>query len=393
MFCAKCGKESERDSQFCPKCGHPITSHRSEPRTKNKAILGIAGMVLVIAIVAFTIWHATGKTAVNVPTPQLTTQAPVPQTAAPQPASQLTSRTLSPQQIFDAARGGMVLIDSYDGQGRQRDQGSGFIVSADGTAVTNYHVIRGAFRATGKFDDGTVSDVVGVLGYDLSHDVAVLRFRTAPKTVVNLGDSNAVQVGQKVVVIGPPLGVEDTLSVGLVSELRNGLIQMSAPVGPASSGGAVFDLTGKVVGLSGATAIGGPKLDFAVPIDWAKPILSSESVTPLDELATVNTVNQDLLTGSLPIAPRAAKRWNIRFNPNLMADAEIDGKIASTGGLGHITLALFYRKRRIYHCHSTTCEIHQRLAAPGLYQLVLDNRISPMFGRTVNGQIVLKYVK
>lgn len=400
MFCPKCGNELPDHSQCCLTCGHAITSGTSGRNGKNAAV--VAGVVVlavaVVAIGTLALWHKWPNKAATSVAAQSATQTAQPSTATnsgtSQPVREVVPRVSSPEEIFNAARGGMVLIAGFNDQGRQQDQGSAFVVSSDGTAITNYHVIRGAFRATGKFDDGTVGDVTGVLGYDPAHDIAVIRLGTLPKTILKLGDSNDVQVGQRVVAIGSPPGLQDTLSVGVVSGIRSGLIQMSAPISPGFSGGAVFDSTGNVVGISVATITSGRNLNFAVPIDYAKPYLSTASLTPLQDIATANTVTTAVVTGSLEIPPHGGKSWNVVVNHSTMADAAIDANIRSTGGVqGKITMLILYQNKRIYTCRSSKCKTHQPLAQPGVYQILLDNRISPMFGRTVNGGISLTYVK
>jgi hypothetical protein len=294
------------------------------------------------------------------------------------------------------ASGGMTLIETFDDEGHKRGQGSGFVVSNDGTALTNYHVIRGAARATAKFGDGTWSEVNGVVAFDLSHDVAVIRLASPPKTVLRLGESDSIKVGQKVVAIGSPLGFQNTVSEGIVSGLRNGIIQMSDPISPGSSGGAVFDLNGNVVGISVATVAMGQNLNFAVPVKWAKPYLNAGNPRTLADVAAENTVINDALDGSLTILAGKSKNWNFVVNPNAMSSTEVQGQVSSTGGMGgKITLALYLQgqPQPIYSCRETSCTIHQKLFTGGSYVLMLDNRESALFARTVSGKLLMKYVK
>jgi hypothetical protein len=288
----------------------------------------------------------------------------------------------------------MILIQTYDDEGRQRALGSGFVVSSDGAAITNYHVIRGAHRATIKFSDGTVGEVTGVGSYDQKRDLAVIQITPSPKTVLEIGDSDRVQVGDKIVAIGSPLGLQNTMSVGIVSALRNGVIQMSDPISPGSSGGAVFDDHGQVVGIAVAIMATGQNLNFALPINWAKPYLNGQSPRPLSDVAAENTVTQNVVDGSVTIPQSQARTWTIGFNPNTMSNAEIHGQVSSSGGMdGKITLALTFNGQPIFSCRERMCEIHQNIVSPGAYTLILDNRISPIFPRTVTGQISLKYVR
>jgi S1-C subfamily serine protease len=205
----------------------------------------------------------------------------------------------------------MILIETYDDEGRKRELGSGFVVSSDGTAITNYHVIRGAFRATVKFGNGTVGSVSGVASYDKNRDLAVIQVTPSPTTILEIGDSDNVQVGDKVVAIGSPLGLQNTMSIGIVSALRNGVIQMSDPISPGSSGGAVFDEHGKVIAVAVAQMTAGQNLNFAIPINWAKPYLNGQSPRPLSDVAAENTVTESLLNGSVSIPAKQAQTWNM----------------------------------------------------------------------------------
>ncbi len=292
------------------------------------------------------------------------------------------------------ASGGMVLIETYDADGRKREQGSGFVVSSGGLALTNYHVIRGASRATAKFSDGTVSEVSGVFGYDPARDVAVIKLDAPRGAVLQMGDSNRVRVGEKIVAIGSPLGLQNTLSEGIVSGLRGGIIQMSDPISPGSSGGAVFDKHGKVIGISVATVADGQNLNFAVPINWAKPYLSGGTATSLANVAAENTVRQNIFSGSLTIPAAHARMWTFALNPNVMSDAGIQGYVTSTGGLdGKISVTVVFQGQPIYQCRANACDVQQDVVSPGIYTVLLDNRVSPIFARTVSGNIALKYVK
>lgn len=403
MFCHKCGTELPDDSQFCRKCGQSLTvgptaqrpmgttPAKSSPRRAYLRFLAVIGGALVLFLGGWFI-NSQWQKRITPTGPKEPTQSSA---TAKQPALPATSapRALSPQEIYRNESGGMALIETYDDEGHKRELGSGFVVSSDGTAITNYHVIRGAYRATVKFSDGTVGSVDGVDAYDQNRDLAVLRLTPAPKTVLEIGDSDKVQVGDRIVAIGSPLGLQNTMTIGIVSAIRNGVIQMSAPISPGSSGGAVFDQYGKVVGVSVAYIAQGQNLNFAIPINWAKPYLNAGTPRALSEVAAENTVTQDALNGSVTILAGQMRSWNITVSPN-MSNAEVHGQISSTGGMdGKITLALYHQGQPVFSCRERECVIHQDIANPGVYNLVLDNRASPVFARTVTGQVSLKYVK
>ena len=179
----------------------------------------------------------------------------------------------------------VVYIEVQDSSHEVFASGSGFVV--DGKIVTNYHVIDGASYAIVTANDGEEYNVVGVYDYDKTNDIAVLKIDNNNIPTVVLGDSNKVEVGETIVAIGSPIGLQNTVSVGIISGLRSGdssSIQISAPINHGSSGGALFDEYGNVVGITSAIYETTGDLNFAIPINIAKPMLSSNTVTSLDEV-------------------------------------------------------------------------------------------------------------
>jgi S1-C subfamily serine protease len=185
MFCPKCGTEHPDDSQFCRKCGQSLagivsTSTGTVVAKANARAVLVALVGGVIVLILVPVWVINNfqqkKTTANVPVQSVQSNAaPVVDTANPTPASPvLNPRVLSPEEIYKTENAGMILIETYDDEGRKRGLGSGFVVASDGTAITNYHVIRGASRATVKFSDGTVGSVGGVEAYDQARDLSVI---------------------------------------------------------------------------------------------------------------------------------------------------------------------------------------------------------------------------
>ena len=166
-------------------------------------------------------------------------------------------------------------------QGAQpfRGQGSGFIVSADGTVLTNAHVVRDAKQVTVKLSDRR-EFTAKVLGSDPATDIAVLKIDAKDLPTVSLGDPKAIQVGDYVLAIGAPFGFEQTATQGIVSAKGRSLpgdsyvpfIQTDAAVNPGNSGGPLFDAAGRVVGINAQiySRTGGFQgVSFAIPIDVA----------------------------------------------------------------------------------------------------------------------------
>ena len=157
--------------------------------------------------------------------------------------------------------------------------GSGFIISADGLILTNAHVVREAKDVTVKLSDRREFSAK-VLGIDTTTDIAVLRIDAHDLPVVRLGDSKSLEVGDPVLAIGAPYGLEQTATQGIVSAKGRSLpgdavvpfIQTDAAVNPGNSGGPLFDGTGSVVGINAqiySRSGGFQGLSFAIPIDVA----------------------------------------------------------------------------------------------------------------------------
>lgn len=220
--------------------------------------------------------------------------------AAP-PKAQHRHRVLDIPAISREANGSVVSIMMLAANGEDViAQGSGFVVSEDGRAVTNYHVIETGQYAVAKLPNGDYFWADGVLLSDKDRDVAIIKlsrnvyrapdgewkhstmtaygfqFRPLP-----LGDSDRLQVGEEVVAIGNPLSLESTVSSGIVSAIRTTeaqggkFVQITAPISPGSSGGPLFNMAGEVVGITTAHMKDGENLGFAIPINDVKPLLGA----------------------------------------------------------------------------------------------------------------------
>lgn len=164
-------------------------------------------------------------------------------------------------------------------------QGTGFLVTPDGAIVTNYHVIATGNAAVVKFVDGTVSPVDGVLAANKVRDLAIIKIHGRTFRTLTLGNSDQIQVGEEVVAIGNPLGLELSVSNGILSGIRRDekeggkFLQITAPISHGSSGGPLFNMSGEVVGITSMYFEGGENLNFAVPVNDAKQLLRERSAT------------------------------------------------------------------------------------------------------------------
>jgi len=190
--------------------------------------------------------------------------------------------------IIERAEPAIVAITTGDGPGTgSGGAGTGFVITADGFVVTNNHVVEGAEGIQVAFTDGSSLDAE-IVGNDPSSDLAVLKVDGSGLATVELGDSEAVQVGDDVVAIGNALALEGGLSVtqGIISGTGRtvetdaggalvGMLQTDAAINPGNSGGPLLDAAARVIGIN--TAIANPQsaqnVGFAIPASRAKPII------------------------------------------------------------------------------------------------------------------------
>jgi S1-C subfamily serine protease len=168
--------------------------------------------------------------------------------------------------------------------GRRGDlggSGSGFLITPDGYAITNSHVVGGRDKLLAETADGDRVDVE-VVGDDPATDTALLRLAARELPYARLGDSEALRVGQLVIAMGSPLGLHATVSTGVVSALGRSMrgqdgrlienvVQHAAPINPGNSGGPLVDSRGQVVGVNTAIIAFAQNLGFAVPsatVEW-----------------------------------------------------------------------------------------------------------------------------
>lgn len=172
------------------------------------------------------------------------------------------------------------LIESYDDRNELSGTGSGFLVDDFGTVVTNYHVIRDA-KTLRLLDTRQMAyNVAQVLYTDPVRDLALLTVNEPMNlSKLALGDSDALQIGDDIVAIGSPKGLQNTVSNGIVSGFRNfdgqALVQITAPITFGSSGGALFDMYGNVVGVTSSGIDAHGNLNFAIPINDVKKAIST----------------------------------------------------------------------------------------------------------------------
>jgi serine protease Do len=167
--------------------------------------------------------------------------------------------------------------------GKETSQGSGVIVDAAGTILTNAHVVRDAHQIVAKLPDGRTIQATAFAAHP-EIDLAVVKIPGKDLPVAELGDSSLLEVGQWVLAIGNPFGLEQTVTAGVVSAIRRNsgrndedFIQTDAAINPGNSGGALVDLRGRVVGINTmiySKSGGYQGIGFALPVNLAKEVMA-----------------------------------------------------------------------------------------------------------------------
>ncbi len=204
-------------------------------------------------------------------------------------ARELSPAVVNIAFVKDGAGRQMMPSPFFGGRGMERGPsrglGTGFIIQEDGLVLTNHHVVDGATKIEVKLFDGSTYDA-RIVGTYQKLDVALIRFDPDRKlTVAPLGSSKDVQIGEWVVAIGNALGLNHTVTAGIVSakgrhEVQPGeepmyanFIQTDASINPGNSGGPLINTRGEVIGINSAINAAGQGIGFAVPIDMVKTVL------------------------------------------------------------------------------------------------------------------------
>ncbi|MET0595543.1 MAG: trypsin-like peptidase domain-containing protein, partial [Polyangiaceae bacterium] len=172
----------------------------------------------------------------------------------------------------------------------EQSLGTGFIVSPDGLIATNLHVIAGNADITVTLADHREFQVVEIWNGDRQRDLVIMRIQAKKLPVIPLGNSDEIHPGDAIVAIGHPLGLEDTVSNGIVGAVRKldkslTVLQITAPIAPGSSGGPLFNDHGEVIGVATAIMLGGQNINFGVPVSYLKELLKKPAAVSLETFA------------------------------------------------------------------------------------------------------------
>jgi S1-C subfamily serine protease len=258
---------------------------------------------------------------------------------------------MSVNEIYERAASGVVRVNSTSnstaasGLGSQQTSalGSGFVIDKTGHIVTNYHVVEGADVVTVSFSnrDTVKAEVVGT---DPSSDIAVLRVNTAASalTPLPLGNSDAVEVGDPVVAIGNPFGLDRTATAGIVSALQrlitapnrftiDHVIQTDAPINHGNSGGPLLSSRGQVIGVNtqietGDTATGNVGIGFSVPSNTVKDVVAQIIRTGRVDHAYLGISGQ-------AVTPDVADKYNLPVKAGVVVESVTNDSGADKAGV------------------------------------------------------------
>lgn len=249
--------------------------------------------------------------------------------------------------LYDRVRPSVVKITGQE-QGRGlgpggESLGTGIILDKQGNILTNYHVVEGASSLIVGLADGNEGDAT-VVGKDPANDLAVIKADLPADSLVpaELGDSSNIRVGQPVIAIGNPFGLEGTLTSGIISGLGRtlpsarsgkplrGLIQTDAAVNPGNSGGPLFDAQGRVIGIN--TAVENPSGNTFVGIGYAIPInIPKQYMSKL--LAGEEITHPRLGIAGQTLTRSLAQRVGVDYRPGVYVENVESGSAAAAAGL------------------------------------------------------------
>jgi hypothetical protein len=271
------------------------------------------------------------------------------------------SLALEPNEIFKRADPSVVVIEAADKTGKGLVQGSGVIVAAR-DVVTNCHIVRDASRISVK--QGDVQRSARLRYEDTARDlcqVALDDSFPSGKPVSAMVPSDKVEVGQQVFAIGSPMGLDHTISRGIVSGLRgqkNGarLIQTDAAVAKGSSGGGLFDIEGRLVGIV-TFGIAEGNLNFAVPTDWIAELSTRNRDRSVEVPAQPAAVAAAMEVGDGRWYPAKGDRWRYR---------QLDGRRA----VGTVNVEVI---------EASSGRVRERITKEGSRDFSVERDISPDF--------------
>lgn len=225
--------------------------------------------------------------------------------------------------------------DIPDRELKQQSLGSGFIIDKDGYIITNNHVVAKADEIKVKLVDGREFDAK-VVGRDQKTDLALIKISSFFKSLptLALGDSEAIRVGDWVLAVGNPFGLEHTVTQGIISATGRAIgsgpydnfLQTDAPINPGNSGGPLVNLKGEVIGINTAIVASGQGIGFAIPSNMAKKIIS--------QIKKTGKVTRGWIGVSVQtVTPEIARSFKLKEAKGALVGDVIPGGPADSAGM------------------------------------------------------------
>jgi len=191
---------------------------------------------------------------------------------------------LTAEEVYRRSSPAVFFIEVLDSDDKVIKTGSGFFICESGLAITNYHVVIGAHAVRITTDSGEVYQVAGMYDYDWKKDMALIQVVGSEFPYLELADSSQLRTGATVYTLGSPLGLQASFTRGIVSQALRVVedtvyIQLDAPISSGSSGGALLDTSGRVVGVTSATMTASQNINLAVPINLFDDLRRDEYIT------------------------------------------------------------------------------------------------------------------
>lgn len=344
-------------------------------------VSAITGALLVCLLFLFTLWGkepapniSVSSTPVNRDAKLVTSFAPIVKKAAPSVVTIYSSRTVRVQPMPNPFRNNPLFRQYYGDQfdqpqpRKEQGLGSGVVISPDGYILTASHVVRGADEIKVSFtDDNKKEYTAKLVGTDPQTDVAVLKINATGLPAITLADSDQLEIGDVVLAIGNPLGLGQSVTMGIISGLGRhygmnayeNFIQTDAAINKGNSGGALVDAEGRLVGINTWIAsLGGGNegLGFAVPVNLAR--------RSMEALIKGGKVTRGLL-GVLPqdITPELAKAFNLPDQNGALVGSVTPKSPAEKAGIKSGDVITMFNGKSVADGHSLRLMISE--CAPG----------------------------
>ena len=362
-----------------------------------KLPLIVAAIVVVLCVVVIVAAHRQpGNTTLS--SPSTAPSTPAKGAGLSGKPSPIQPVKLTTAEIAARATPSVVIVENFNEDGEKAGQGSGYVFSGDGVIITNYHVIRGAKSLTVRVPGQEPYRVDSVLGYEIDHDVAALQLTGSSLPALLTETMEEPRVGDRVVAIGAPLGLESTVSEGIVSAVRSvgtmRIIQTTASISPGSSGGPLLNEYGRVIGLTTATVQDGQSLNFVVSAKHVSELLSRKQAMSLEEMLNQTQVSQPIASSTIMVPARNAMQ--LSFTVNGQQGAVLEGTYTITGGSGRDVGVVLSGPNGSVIVNSGRVagfgQFKQRLQR-GKYTIVFDNRFSTLSSKSVSPDLKLTYYK